>query len=143
MKIETLKTLIEDTVKNDNLMAVMPGDTLALLKKINKVLDLYEADGITPIDPVLGYPVPDLTGIPDEVPYGQICSCNPANGGSGMCGCTMGNTMVKNPLKYGSPLTNLRYTTTDTAKITSDSNIRFTNTPGTNTLTIKTTNDGE
>ena len=139
MKIETLKTLIEDTVKNDNLMAVMPGDTLALLKKINKVIDLYEADiDIKPISMPF-----DLTGIPDEVPYGQICSCNPANGGSGMCGCTMGNTMVKNPLKYGSPLTNLRYTTTDTAKITSDSNIRFTNTPGTNKLTIKTTNDGE
>ena len=141
MKIETLKTLIEDTVKNDNLMAVMPGDTLALLKKINKVLDLYEADTVVDIKPI-GMPF-DLTGIPDEVPYGQICGCNPANGGSGMCGCTMGNTMVKNPLKYGSPLTNLRYTTTDTAKITSDSNIRFTNTPGTNTLTIKTTNDGE
>ena len=141
MKIETLKTLIEDTVKNDNLMAVMPGDTLALLKKINKVLDLYEADTVVDIKPI-SMPF-DLTGIPDEVPYGQICGCNPANGGSGMCGCTMGNTMVKNPLKYGSPLTNLRYTTTDTAKITSDSNIRFTNTPGTNTLTIKTTNDGE
>ena len=141
MKIETLKTLIEDTVKNDNLMAVMPGDTLALLKKINKVIDLYKADTVIDIKPI-SMPF-DLTGIPDEVPYGQVCSCNPANGGSGMCGCTMGNTMVKNPLKYGSPLTNLRYTTTDTAKITSDSNIRFTNTPGTNTLTIKTTNDGE
>ena len=41
-------------------------------------------------------------GEPDEVPYGQICSCNPSNGGSGMCGCIMGNQMGKNPKKYGS-----------------------------------------
>ena len=141
MKIETLKTLIEDTVKNDNLMAVMPGDTLALLKKINKVIDLYKADTVIDIKPI-SMPF-DLTGIPDEVPYGQICSCNPANGGSGMCGCTMGNTMVKNPLKYGSPLTNLRFTTgTDTAT-NFPPGTKITNTPGGHTLTIKTTNDGK
>ena len=141
MKIETLKTLIEDTVKNDNLMAVMPGDTLALLKKINKVIDLYKADTVIDIKPI-SMPF-DLTGIPDEVPYGQICGCNPANGGSGMCGCTMGNTMVKNPLKYGSPLTNLRFTTgTDTAT-NFPPGTKITNTPGGHTLTIKTTNDGK
>jgi hypothetical protein len=39
---------------------------------------------------------------PDEVPYGEICSCNPKNGGSGICGCVMGNRMVKNPKKYNS-----------------------------------------
>ena len=39
-------------------------------------------------------------GEPDEVPYGQICSCNPSNGGSGICGCVMANTMVQNPKKY-------------------------------------------
>lgn len=44
-------------------------------------------------------------GEPDEVPYGQICSCNPINGGSGMCGCIMANQMVKNPKKFGSSLT--------------------------------------
>jgi hypothetical protein len=37
---------------------------------------------------------------PDEVPYGEICSCNPKNGGSGICGCIMGNKMVPNPKKY-------------------------------------------
>lgn len=36
---------------------------------------------------------------PDEVPYGSICSCNPANGGSGICGCINGNKMVPNPKK--------------------------------------------
>jgi hypothetical protein len=39
---------------------------------------------------------------PDEVPYGEICSCNPKNGGSGICGCVMGNRMVQNPKKYNS-----------------------------------------
>ena len=28
------------------------------------------------------------------VPYHTICSCNPANGGSGVCGCVMGNKLV-------------------------------------------------
>ena len=36
---------------------------------------------------------------PDEVKYGSICSCNPMNGGSGMCGCINGNKMVPNPKK--------------------------------------------
>ena len=36
---------------------------------------------------------------PDEVPYGSICSCNPMNGGSGICGCINGNKMVPNPKK--------------------------------------------
>ena len=31
----------------------------------------------------------------NQVPYSEICSCNPKNGGSGVCGCTMGNQMVK------------------------------------------------
>lgn len=29
-----------------------------------------------------------------KVPYRNICSCNPANGGDGVCGCVMGNTLV-------------------------------------------------
>lgn len=28
------------------------------------------------------------------VPYSSICPCNPKNGGGGICGCTMGNSMV-------------------------------------------------
>lgn len=30
----------------------------------------------------------------DKVPYHTICSCNPANGGNGVCGCIMGNQLV-------------------------------------------------
>jgi hypothetical protein len=31
----------------------------------------------------------------DLVPYHTICGCNPANGGSGICGCVMANQMVR------------------------------------------------
>ena len=34
---------------------------------------------------------------PNKVPYYTICSCNPTNGGSGICGCTIANNMVDNP----------------------------------------------
>lgn len=34
---------------------------------------------------------------PYYIPYSSICSCNPMNGGSGVCGCTIGGTMVPNP----------------------------------------------
>ena len=30
----------------------------------------------------------------EKVPYSTVCGCNPANGGSGMCGCVIGNQMV-------------------------------------------------
>jgi hypothetical protein len=30
----------------------------------------------------------------NKVPYSTICSCHPANGGSGICGCIMGNQLV-------------------------------------------------
>ena len=28
--------------------------------------------------------------------YGDICSCNPNNGGSGICGCTIANKFINN-----------------------------------------------
>jgi len=72
-------------------------------------------DYTRPTSPSIGVPNQyDWSGIPDKVPYGQICPCNPANGGSGICGCTMGNQMVDNPAKYGQPKTNFT-TTTGTA----------------------------
>jgi len=49
-------------------------------------------------------------GTPDKVPYYTICNCNPINGGSGICGCTIGNTMVNNPKHI-----NINATTTSTA----------------------------
>lgn len=28
----------------------------------------------------------------------EVCPCNPKNGGSGICGCAIGNTLVNKPL---------------------------------------------
>lgn len=98
MKIETLKALInqiqctseeEEYVKNQAL----------------KYIDLFEKDQELKHQ-LPNYP-PGIRGFdpfePLEVPYGEICSCNPKNGGSGICGCVMGNTMVRNP-KHNSKL---------------------------------------
>jgi hypothetical protein len=41
---------------------------------------------------------------PYYVPYSSICSCNPINGGSGLCGCTMAGTMVPNPKRNITPI---------------------------------------
>jgi hypothetical protein len=47
---------------------------------------------------------PDFTNLPkyipnqynpNLVPYSTLCSCNPANGGSGICGCIQGNKLVE------------------------------------------------
>jgi len=62
---------------------------------------------------------------PDEVPYGSICSCNPTNGGSGICGCTIGNRMVSNPKKYGNGL--ISNITTDTFIGMPNGEVNFTN----------------
>jgi hypothetical protein len=40
---------------------------------------------------------PNHTGPNDLVPYGTLCGCNPANGGNGICGCTMANELVPRP----------------------------------------------
>jgi hypothetical protein len=32
--------------------------------------------------------------------YSEICPCNPANGGSGICGCVMGNDLVDDNIGY-------------------------------------------
>lgn len=139
MTTKTLKTLIEDTIKNDNLMAVMPGDVTALHKKISKIIDLYEEDNSHPLPapfvPTPGFRVETFDGVPDEVPYGEVCGCNPKNGGSGMCGCVMGNQMVPNPKKYGTQTSNWGTTTQLHPQGTT-----ITNTPGNTSLTIKTTN---
>jgi len=42
------------------------------------------------------------------VPWNTICSCNPNNGGSGICGCIMGSKLVPRDSK-----SNIYTTTTD------------------------------
>jgi len=39
------------------------------------------------------------------VPYFEVCACNPKNGGSGVCGCTIGNNMVPNDFLYKQTVT--------------------------------------
>jgi hypothetical protein len=61
-------------------------------EEVFRLIDLYELDNLRSSDPL-----PIELNLPTEVPYGVICSCNPSNGGSGICGCVMGNKMVPNP----------------------------------------------
>lgn len=108
MKVETLKTLIKDVINNDPLRVVMSNETIELEKKIMKILELYEEDNkvtqrndVPIFTPNIGGTYTQLfVATPDKVPYSQICSCNPENGGSGICGCTMANQLVDNPKKY-------------------------------------------
>ena len=67
-----------------------------------------------------------LSSEPDEVPHWSICSCSPTNGGSGICGCIMANTMVPNPKKYGTGI-RLTNTTTDTHIGMPNGKVNFTN----------------
>lgn len=53
-------------------------------------------------------PITPDTSNDEMVPYSQICPCNTANGGGGVCGCIMGNTMIPKNLK-----SNLYTTTTE------------------------------
>jgi hypothetical protein len=68
-------------------------------EEVFRLIDLYEMDNSNSFNPL---PINVHLGsigseIPVEVPYGDLCSCNPKNGGSGICGCVMGNKMVTNP----------------------------------------------
>lgn len=87
MKTTTLKKLIHEAArgvetKEDLLTAVL------------NLIELYETDGPVPAPQPLQR-FRDYTPVSGErVPYHTICSCNPANGGSGVCGCVMGNMLV-------------------------------------------------
>lgn len=50
--------------------------------------------GVVPFDFPKIIPPFEITGEDDMVPYGEICSCNPKNGGGGICGCIMANKLV-------------------------------------------------
>lgn len=83
MKIETLKKLIEIEFNQSETMYDFKEKVIALV-------DVFEFDKeeSTLIDS-------------EEIPYHQLCACNPINGGSGVCGCTMGTKMVKKYYKQG------------------------------------------
>ena len=91
MKIETLKRLVIEASEK----AETKRD---LLEEVIKLLSLYEKDGE-------GHQVFAPYVQPSEsakVPYHEICSCNSKNGGSGICGCTIGNKPVdRNAIQLG------------------------------------------
>ena len=79
--------------------------------KINKPFGV-----ITPTEPITKSPFPTWqephkenpykipgTAEPYTVRYGDICSCNPKNGGSGMCHCIIGNQIVPSKTQQGTP----------------------------------------
>lgn len=79
MTTETLKKLIEIEFERC--------DTISHFKsEVLRLVDLYEQD--KPFTPTIKS---------EMVMYSEICSCNPKNGGSGICGCTIGNQMVSKP----------------------------------------------
>jgi len=108
-------------------------DRMVLVAKIDaykKQLETLEAiDGDKTIphqENAPAFTIPILTDEPDEVPFSSICSCNPQNGGSGICGCIMANIMVSNPKKY--PTTLGTANTSTITRIDLDSlNSNFTN----------------
>jgi hypothetical protein len=95
-------------------------------KKQLETLEAIDGDKSIPHQENIGpFDITSSNYEPDEVPYASICSCNPKNGGSGICGCIMGNKMVPNPKKYQ---TTLGTATTNTARIDLDSlDSNFTN----------------
>lgn len=112
MKVETLLKLINSELETN---VVHESDKNYLKKRIKELLDLYEEDNrITQRTNVpigvpntnVPYPQTFVTNSLDSVPYCEICSCNPKNGGSGICGCTMANTLVPRVSSSSSNLTN-------------------------------------
>jgi hypothetical protein len=73
---------------------------------ISKIKDTLDKVSDIPV-----YPIAPNVSNEKLVPYHTICSCNPANGGGGICGCTMGNKLVPNNSK-----SNIYTTTSDNIK---------------------------
>lgn len=89
MKTKTLKALITNAVENSETKE-------ELMAEVVRLIELFEEDAEGPIGQA-----PPLQKFADyqpvsggKVPFHTICSCNPANGGSGICGCVIGNKMV-------------------------------------------------
>lgn len=92
MKSETLKELIEVEFERC--------ETISQFKtEVFRLIDLYESD--TQIKNIsLGNSYSHINGVPnsDKVYVFEICACNPKNGGTGICGCVIGNNLVNKPL---------------------------------------------
>jgi hypothetical protein len=110
MKIETLKELIEriDVVKSNEALS-KNGIQDAVKEEVLNLIQLYIKDNL---EPTVAAPftfskpfdqwTPIGGSIAYRVPYSTLCSCNPANGGSGICGCVMANKLVE-PADFSGP----------------------------------------
>ena len=97
MTKETLKQLIEVEYQRSN-------STFQFKQEVLRLIDLYEQD--KPFTPTPGFtleelPYKDLNtnyykmyyNTPPKS-YFDLCSCNPKNGGSGVCGCVLGHPVT-------------------------------------------------
>ena len=98
MKTETLKYLIEVEFERC--------ETISHFKsEVFRLIDLYASEKEMAISTPDSYK--DTNS--EMVPYHESCGCNPKNGGSGICGCIMGNKLVS---KRGS--SNITWTSSTT-----------------------------
>lgn len=72
-------------------------EKIAMYMKLSKeelVQLLINNQGI--VESLLKYPQQQniIPATNETVPFYEICSCNPKNGGSGICGCTVANNQV-------------------------------------------------
>jgi hypothetical protein len=81
-------------VRKDNNILAFNGDIFEKDFEPNttSIPSLFVKD-ITPNPYIDKYPYTEVKS-KEKTPYSVKCSCNPLNGGSGVCGCTMANNLV-------------------------------------------------
>jgi hypothetical protein len=82
---------LDGFLTNSDWTTIKENDIETIKRKLKSVNKTFSDFNHPPTPHVSPYVVPTN---PKKVPYYTLCSCNPANGGSGMCGCVMGNRMV-------------------------------------------------
>ncbi len=66
------------------------------LKKKELIAMLIEANNnLSSRQPTIVYPQYDFYTTSDITTVGDMCPCNPKNGGSGICNCTIANTPLQ------------------------------------------------
>lgn len=77
MTKETLKKLIE--VEFDRVLTISE-----FKQEVFRLIDLYDVDNLPTLQFMNNNPVK----------FGDICSCNPSNGGDGICRCSMNSKTI-------------------------------------------------
>ena len=105
--MKTKAEIVERLLEEDLITAE---EAVVLLKEV-EIINTPTIQPYVPYTPII------VDREDDMVPYGTICPCNPVNGGSGICGCIMGNRLVPNVKGGGFQ----QITTTDNIKCNNDS----------------------